>query len=192
VVVLSSSASSMLRHWTPANQAQLDSSDLDLGSTSPSFLPGDYAVQGGKDGKLRLLDLKHLPGANARLGGELQTVPTPGGSALFSQPTVFGRRVFVSNGSGTEAFTFSGGRLHAAWSNGTGGTTPVVAGGLLYVAGAGSVNVYAPTTGKLLAQLPSGDAHWQSPIVADGRVAIGEGNANSHSTSGVLDIYSLP
>ena len=38
--------------------------------------------------------------------------------------------------------------------------------------------------------LPSGGVHWQSPIVADGRVAIGEGNANDHATSGVLDIYT--
>jgi len=31
--------------------------------------------------------------------------------------------------------------------------------------------------------------HWQSPIVADGRVAVAEGDANEHATSGVLDIY---
>jgi hypothetical protein len=31
--------------------------------------------------------------------------------------------------------------------------------------------------------------HWQSPIVADGRVIVAEGNANEHVTTGVLDIY---
>ena len=46
----------------------------------------------------------------------------------------------------------------------------------------GKLQVYAPTSGKLLASLPFGDIHWQSPIVADGRVALAEGNSNSHAT----------
>ncbi|MGZ4335331.1 MAG: hypothetical protein ACXVRJ_13810, partial [Gaiellaceae bacterium] len=92
----------------------------------------------------------------------------------------------------TEALLLRGGRLHPVWSNGTSGTSPVVAGNLLYVAGSGSVSVYVPTSGVRVATLPSGDAHWQSPIVADGRVALAEGDANDHATSGVLDIYRLP
>jgi len=84
-----------------------------------------------------------------------------------------------------------GGRLRGLWSNGTGGTSPVVAGGLLYVAGAGGVSVYVPSSGRRVATLPVGAIHWQSPIVADGRVAVGEGNANDHRTSGVLNIYRL-
>jgi hypothetical protein len=43
-----------------------------------------------------------------------------------------------------------------------------------------------------VAQLASGDVHWQSPIVADGRVAVAEGNANDHVATGVLDVYALP
>jgi outer membrane protein assembly factor BamB len=68
VIVLSPDASRMLRHWTPANQAQLESSDADLGSTSPALFAGGYAIQGGKDGKLRLLQLHRLPGVNAQTG----------------------------------------------------------------------------------------------------------------------------
>jgi hypothetical protein len=75
------------------------------------------------------------------------------------------------------------------WSNSNGGTTPVIAGKLLYVAGNGSVNVYVPTSGRQVATLPSGSVHWQSPIVAAGHLFVTEGNANEHSTSGVLDIY---
>ena len=43
--------------------------------------------------------------------------------------------------------------------------------------------------GPSVGDLPIGNAHWQSPIVVDGRVAAAEGNANDHATSGVLDIY---
>jgi hypothetical protein len=193
VIVLAPDASRMLRHWTPANQAQLESTDADLGSTSPALFAGGYALQGGKDAKLRLLQLHRLPGVNAKTGGELQTVSTPGGSGLFSQPAIWkGRWAFVATDRGTAAWLLRGGRLRAVWSNGTGGTSPVVAGNLLYVAGSGSVKVYVPTSGKLVATLPSGAVHWQSPIVAGGRVFMPEGNANDHATSGALDIYRLP
>ena len=193
VLVLSPDAGTLLRHWTPADQDHLNSSDLDIGSTSPALLPGGYAVQGGNDGLLRLLQLHTLPGVNARTGGELQTLPTPGGAMLFSEPAVWnGSWVFVADGSGTEALRFQGGRLHKIWANGTSGTSPVVAGGLLYVASSGSLIVYRPANGSVVATLPTGDVHWQSPIVADGRVAVAEGNSNNHATTGVLDVFRLP
>jgi len=193
VLVLAPDASRLLRHWTPADQARLESGDLDVGSTSPALLAGGLAVQGGKDGKLRLLNLHRLPGVNARTGGELQTVRAPGGAMVFSEPAVWqGKWVFITTGGGTQAWLLSGGRLHLRWSNGFQGGSPVVAGGLLYVPGNSLLNVYAPTTGKLLASFPSGVLHWQSPVVADGRVALPEGNANDHATTGYFDIYRLP
>ncbi len=193
VLVLSSDASRLLRHWTPADHEHLNTSDLDLGSTSPAFLTGGLAVQGGKDGKLRLLDLHRLPAPGPRTGGELQTLPVPGGVDMFSEPAVWkGKWVFVATDAGTEALLLRGGRLHPVWSNRNDGTSPVVVGNLLYVAGNGSVRVYVPTSGKQVATLATGTVHWQSPIVADGRVAIAEGTANDHATSGVLDIYRLP
>jgi len=192
VIVLASDASRMLRHWTPVDQQHLNDGDVDLGSTSPALLDDGYAVQGGKDGKLRLLQLHRLPGVNARTGGELQTVGTPGNAGLFSEPAVWkGRWVFVATDGGTAAWLLKGGRLHAVWSNGNGGTTPVLAGSLLYVAGSGAVNVYVPTSGRRVASLPTGPVHWQSPIVADGHVVMPEGNANDHAASGLLDVFSL-
>lgn len=193
VLVLSSDASRLLRHWTPTDHEHLNTADLDLGSTSPAFLSGGLAVQGGKDGKLRLLNLHRLPGPGPRTGGELQTLPVPGSVDMFSEPAVWkGKWVFIATGAGTEALILRGGRLHPVWSNHNDGTSPVVVGNLLYVAGSDSVRVYVPTSGKQVATLPTGNVHWQSPIVADGRVAVAEGNANDHATTGVLDIYRLP
>ena len=190
VLVLSPDAARLLRHWTPTDQQHLNETDLDLGSTSPALLAGDYAVQGGKDGKLRLLQLNRLPGVNATLGGELQTVQTPGGAALFSEPAVWqGTWVFVADEAGTQAWRLQAGRLRPAWSNANAGTSPIVAGTLLLVGSNGALRVYGAATGKPVASLPIGETHWQSPIVAGGRIAIAEGNANEHATSGVLDIF---
>jgi hypothetical protein len=68
----------------------------------------------------------------------------------------------------------------------------VLAGGLLFVydMDSGGVNVYHPHSGKLIATLSSGTGHWNSPIVVDGYVIEPEGNANSDSRSGILDIWS--
>jgi outer membrane protein assembly factor BamB len=182
VIVLTPDASGIVGHWTPPNQEELNQNDLDLGSTAPALLSGGYFVQGGKDGILRLID----HGLHV-----VQMVPTPGATDLFSAPAVWqGKWVFVASGSGTDAWVLRGGQLHKAWGNATDGTSPIVAGGLLFIQGNGAIRVYRPTSGRLIAQLPCGNVHWQSPIVDGGRVIAAEGNANDHSTSGVLDIYS--
>jgi hypothetical protein len=103
----------------------------------------------------------------------------------------------VATYSGTGGYRLVPGpkpRLRVVWQNRVGGSSPVVAGGLLYVYSplAGGLRVYRPATGKLIATLPAGTGHWNSPIVADGRVALPEGSANSHHVDGVLDIYRLP
>ena len=192
VLVLSPDGKQLLKHWTPSNQDELNQEDLDLGSTAPALLANGYFVQGGKDGQLRLLRLSSLAGVNATTGGELQSVPVPGPTDLFSEPATWkGSWVFLATSAGTAAWQLRNGKLHQVWSNGAGGTSPVLAGGLLYVQWSGDIHVYAPATGKMVGDLPIGDAHWQSPLIADGRVASGEGNSNDHQTSGVLDIYSL-
>ena len=190
---LSPDATRLLGSWTPANQAKLDSSDLDLGSTSPAWLGGGLAVQGGKDGKLRLVDVRSL--SLGKLGGELQTVSTPGGFAMFEAPAIWRAGgvtwVFVGGHEGLDAWKLRGRRLVHAWSARAGSSSPVVAGGLLYAYdpyGTG-LHVYRPATGRLVATLRTGIGHWNSPIVVDGRIAVPEGNANAHATSGVLDIY---
>jgi outer membrane protein assembly factor BamB len=191
-VLLLSPSLTLLRNWTPANQKQLEAGDVDLGSTAPALLARGLAVQGGKDGRLRLLRVSRLSGKLGATGGELQTVDLPGTTDLFSAPAVWrGTWVFVANSAGTQAWRLVGTRLRLAWQHGTGGTSPVVAGGLVYVYDleGGGLHVYAPGNGKEVAVLPAGAGHWQSPIVTDGRIALPEGNANDHRRSGVLNIY---
>jgi hypothetical protein len=180
--------------YTPVNQAELNAGDIDLGSSSPALLPSKLALIGGKDGLLRLLDLRRLNGHRVgrpfTTGGELQVLAGPGGQALFAQPAVWHRIVFVANYAGTAAYTVTGRRLAMRWQNASPGTSPIVAGGLLFVYDPrGGLSVYRPASGVRLASLPAGGGHWNSPVIAGGRIALPEGNANDHATSGVLDLY---
>ncbi len=196
VLVLSSKAK-LLGNYTPTNTAELNAGDIDLGSTSPVYLTSKLIAQGGKDAKIRLLSLRRLRGTRPHKGHELQIVSTPSGGLLFTAPAVWrsGKQVWLiaADGGGTQAWSLRGGRLHSVWRNGNGGTSPVIAGGLLWVYGpSGGLRVYEPASGKLVTTLSAGGGHWNSPIVTDGHVALPEGNANDHATSGVLDIWRLP
>ena len=204
VLELTPDAGKLLQSFTPSNQNHLGLADLDLGSTAPAILTPHVALQGGKDGKLRLLDLDALNGhtrSAGKLGGQLQLLTAPGGREVITTPAVwhFGGRVwaFVVTFSGITAYRLAltpRPTLQRAWGlGGVGGSSPIVAGGLLYVYSplTGALNVFNPTNGKRIAQLPAGLGHWNSPIVADSRIALPEGDANQHSSTGILDIYRL-
>lgn len=187
--------------FTPANQRELEESDTDLGSSAPALLGHGRAMVAGKDGVIRVLDLKrldgHAPSAHHRLGGEVQTLKTPNGGALFTAPAVWHHgsqtTVFIAAYEGTAAFALRRGRLHPLWSNPTPGTSPILAGGLLYVydPSAGGIEVYSPASGKSIAKLPGSSGHWNSPIVVDGHVVEPEGDANDHATTGTLELFSV-
>jgi hypothetical protein len=193
-LMLSPSAARLLHNWTPRNQAELDRGDIDLGSTAPALLSGTRAVQSGKDGLLRLLRLPALGGRLGRTGGQLQTISAPGGSGVFTAICVWraraGVRIFVGDDAGTWSYGLVRGRLKVRWRAGDAGTSPVLAGGLLYVYDpGGGLDVRNPSSGKVVARLQAGGGHWNSPIVTDGRIALPEGDANDHRTSGILNIY---
>jgi hypothetical protein len=186
--------------FTPRDQAHLNATDTDLGSSAPALLGGDRVALAGKDGVLRVLALSRLdgraPGSTRRLGGELQRLEVPGGSELFSAPAVWRHRgrttMFLADEAGTAAYVLRGGRLLRAWQNSNPGTSPVMAGGLLFVydLSAGGIYVYRPSSPRPLAKLPGSPGHWNSPIVADGHVVEPEGNGNDHAQSGTLEIFS--
>lgn len=196
VLRLSPDASRLLGNYTPSDSERLDSGDLDLGSTSPVVLDARHIAQGGKDGKIRVLSVARMAGTAPHRGGELQVVSTPSGADLFTAPAVWrtgpATWLFAADNGGTAAWRYRAGRLEQAWRNRTGGTSPLVAGGLLWVYDPrGGLNVYRPASGALVATLPCGPGHWNSPIVIAGHVVLPEGDANDHATSGTLDIWSV-
>lgn len=90
--------------------------------------------------------------------------------------------VFTGDEHATAAFVLRRGQLHLAWQHSIAGTSPVLAGGLLYVyePDGGGIEVYRPRSGRLLAKLPGEPGHWNSPIVVAGHMVEPEGDANDH------------
>ncbi len=209
ILELSADAGRLEHNWTPPNQAQLDRGDVDVGSTSPAITPTYHgyrlAVQGGKDGRLHLLNLARLNGttgpAGSRLGGELDETAAPGGAQVLTAPAVWSHAgkvyVFVADDSGTAAYQLvdpTHPRLSQVWGNATGATSPVVAGGLLYLydENGGRLDIRRPVSGTLLRALPSAPGHWNSPIVVGGRIILPTGSYHDTARTSALEIYHLP
>jgi outer membrane protein assembly factor BamB len=201
VLELSFPGLSLRQAFTPTNQSELNRNDTDLGSSAPALLGHNRVMVAGKDGIIRLLSLSSLNGHRAgspthRLGGEVQRLETPGGGELFSAPAVWqhagGSTAFVADKRGTAAYALRGGKLLKVWENNNAGTSPVMAGGLLYVYDqlAGGIYVYRPSSPQPLAKLPGEPGHWNSPIVVDGHVIEAEGDANERSQTGTIEIFS--
>jgi len=186
-----------LDSYTPVNFQQLNTSDLDLGSTAPAVLPPvpgsrlpHLAVQSGKDGLLRLLDLDDLSGRGhaGAVGGELQIVPVPQGGEVLTAPAAWTDPasgtpwIFVANDSGLSGIQVVAGgdgtpSLVPVWTDPNGGTSPVVADRIVFYVGAAGLRALAARTGALLwSDGGPASIHWQSPIVVGGRVYVTDGN----------------
>jgi outer membrane protein assembly factor BamB len=200
-----------LDSYTPVTFQQLQDSDADLGSTAPALLPAPpgsryphLAVQGGKDAELRLLDLDNLSGAGTpgQTGGELELIAVPQGgpiltfSAVWTHPADGASWIFVANGSGIAGLKISvdasgNPSLQPVWSHGPGGTSPLVANGILFYASSGLVLGLDPASGQQLwnsSATPIGGVHWESPVVVNGVLYITDESAKltAFSLGGVV------
>jgi hypothetical protein len=182
-----------LDSYTPTNHVSLDSADADVGSTAPAILPvppsskiQHLAVQGGKDQTLRLLNLQDLSGQGnpGNVGGEVSAiVNVPQGGVVLSQPAVWvnpndgSTWIFVVNCCGASALrlNFDGSGNPSLptvpqWQSVQSGTSPVVAGNMVFYLGGNSVRAVDAVSGNLLWSAARGSTHWQSLIVANGVV----------------------
>ncbi len=193
-----------LDSYTPINYASLEGGDVDLGSTGPAILPapgysGRLAAQSGKDSALRLIELTNMSGQGGpgHVGGQLQLLSLPQGGPVLTVPAVWvnpgdgSTWVFVTNGSGSSAYklTFPSGSpaLALQWNNTIGRSSPLVANNVLYITGNGTIRALNPTTGAVLWSDATkvGSLHWQSPVVANGRLYMMDESAH-------LTAYGLP
>jgi hypothetical protein len=200
----SGSGGNPLDSYTPSNYQHLQDTDLDLGSTAPAILPpinSNYphlAVQGGKDGVLRLINLDQLSGQSGvgHTGGEVFTLTVPMGGGILTQPAVWVNPVdssiwvFVSNGAGLAGLQVvispaGNPSLVTRWTS-SGGTSPLIANGVLFIARNSLVRALKATDGSLLwSDNHIGSIHWESPVVANGVLYLTD-------QTGHLTAYSLP
>jgi outer membrane protein assembly factor BamB len=175
-----------LDSYTPLNHQFLTDADLDLSSTTvtPLVLPSDstlppLAVQGGKDGRLRLLNLADLSGQGGpgHLGGEYQIIDPDHWSPILTRPAVWlegtNSYVAVANGQGITTFrldTTAPGKpaLTKAWTVEGGSNSPIYANGMLFCVRSHELFALDARSGELLWSDPEVDlSHWQSPILVD-------------------------
>jgi hypothetical protein len=200
VLALSPDGQTLLDSYTPSDQLSLDQNDTDLGSSAPALLPEQtmsatptLAIQGSKDGKLRLLNRRDLSGRGRTglIGGELQVLDSPKGCEVRTTPPVWTAPdgvtwVFVADDCALAGYTFGTdargrSRLTQRWLDSPGGSSPLVANGVLYLARGQAVEARDPASGRVLwtsSQLGANGAlspiHWQSPIVVAGRLYVGD------------------
>jgi putative pyrroloquinoline-quinone binding quinoprotein len=207
----SGAAGNPLDTYTPVNYAALQSGDTDLGSTAPAILTPTtgsnlphLAVQGGKDAKLRLINLDDLSGHGATgfTGGEIVSITVPMGGVILTMPAVWMNPAdnstwfFIANGGGIAGLKLAVGGgtpgLNSSWSQNTnGGTSPIIANGILFYAGSNLIRALNPTTGaELWRDTSIGGIHWESPIVANGILYITD--ESSQLTAYETNIVYLP
>jgi outer membrane protein assembly factor BamB len=187
--------------YTPGTFQTLENNDADLGSTAPAILPTpssslvrNLAVQSGKDGQLRLLNLSNLssqggPGHTDGQVGSVIGVPQ-GATGVFASIAVWvnpadgSTWAFVVNGNGISGLRLAidaGGNpsLTPMWTQTTNGASPIVANNVLYYARSGAIRALDPTTGTQLWQNTSiGSIHWESPVVSNGTLYITDESAH--------------
>jgi hypothetical protein len=184
--------------YTPQVFQTLQDQDLDLGSTAPVILPGSgtrfphIAVQGGKDQRLRIINLDNLSGQGGpgHVGGELyaMTLPQGGdvtnGAATWVNPADASTWVFISSTSGgLAAFKLlvdgnGNPSLATQWTLGPAGGSVLVADNVIYNATNNNIRALSPTTGaQLWNNTGIGTIHWQSPVVANGVLYIADNSS---------------
>jgi len=189
-----------LDSYTPVEYEQLNIDDDDLGVESPAILPApadsrlaNLGVQIGKDGIVRLLDLDDMSGqgGSGKIGGEISlTTSLDYRGSLNTQPAVWTDpasgipwliAVYKSTVHAFFAQANARGRpqLVEAWNiPTTGGTSPVVADGVVFfVAQTKQLVALDAKTGTQLWSSPVDGVHWASPIVVNGVVYLADNDA---------------
>ena len=205
----------------------LEGYDADLGAVTLAPMPAPpgtaatyqhLAVQGGKDGCVRLLNTANLSGQGgpAHVGGEIQAINFPGGvncstgqdgPEIKAQPAVWVNPAdnsswiyLTTDFAGMAAYKVvldGAGKpsLSLKWT-GHSGTSPVVANGVVYITSDARLYALDAVTGAEVISDSSAwattlfnDTHWQSPIVVNGRIYVIDGVAPTATSQ--LWVYEL-
>ena len=212
VRLTNSGALTVADYFTPYNAEVLDQDDLDLGSAGVLILPDlvdnesvvhQYAVAGGKDGNMYVVDRANLGQFNISTNNTVQTISINGQSDVlnFSTPAYFNNNVYIcSSGKSLKAFAISNAMLatSATMSTtpaiGTSGFTisangtsngivwaiqPMSGNGVLYAFNAANLSSMLYASNQASGnrdQTAAIEGNFHTPTVANGRVYFGTGS----------------
>jgi len=152
--------------FAPSGWSNDNAHDLDLGSSAPALLSNGTVLQAGKSHAAFLLNQANLGGINGQIGSPLPVCPgndVGGGDAVFS--TV----VYIPCGGGVQAIETT--PLGVQWQAASGAAgPPIVAGGLVWSIGGGTLYGINPGNGSTAWQVPTGGeaTDFPTPSVGDG------------------------
>ena len=164
--------------WAPANWADLNAGDADLGSSGPIAVPGTTLLfEAGKPGPERQLRLPHGRGRSGRgrpgsvhAAALARAAVTSGPTPLTSWEAGAGARllVFAACGGGTEALVVdpAARSFRQLWTAGASANgSPIVAGGLVWALdwNAGELYGLRPATGPSSSSGPPTPSSTSSP-----------------------------
>jgi len=143
--------------------------DADLGSTAPALLPNGLVFEVGKSTTAYVLNQSALGG----VGGQVASTAgfcagDPDGGAAD-----LGGTLFVPCSNGIHAVTVTSGPPVAQWTTPSGAHgSPMVAGGLVWSIGGGTLYALNPSNGSVVQQfaIGSSSSSFPSPAAADGLV----------------------
>jgi outer membrane protein assembly factor BamB len=159
--------------FAPTNWAALNDSDTDLGSVSPTLLPGSLIFQIGKAGVGYLLRASGLGG----VGGQLFSASVC--NSAFGGTAVSGNRIFVPCRDGLVAVDVGQGRFSVAWrTRGQAAGAPVVAGGVVWMVDTGGrLQGFDKATGRVRDSVDIGAVtHFPSLAVGGGQLFAATGS----------------
>ncbi len=184
----------LLDSFAPTGWYADNGSDLDLGSGAPALLPNGLAFEVGKSQTAYVLSQSDLSNGQPNgIGGQVALTNnfcfSDGGSADLNGT------LFVPCSNGVHAVTVTSSAPSASWTaaNGSAKGSPIVAGGLVWTIGGGTVFALSPANGTVVQSfaIGSSSSSFPSPSAADGLV-LAPGGTQIHAFVGPAGLPGPP
>jgi outer membrane protein assembly factor BamB len=162
--------------------------DADLGSTTPALLPNGLVFEVGKSTTAYVLNQSSLGGVNGQVALRNSFCFADGGSADLNGT------LFVPCSNGIEAVTPTASPPTATWSTTSGAHgSPIVAGGLVWSIGSGTLYALNAATGAEVQHFAIGasSSSFPSPSAADGLV-LAPSSTQIHAFEGPAGLPAPP
>ena len=169
----------LLDHWAPSYFASLDSSDADIGSSSPVLLPGGLVFEIGKQGRGYLLSASSLGGEGATPRQESSVCGGSWGGGIYDNGVIYvtcsdGLHALALNAAAGTFATLGGWQVNSAING-----PPIISGGLVWAADWTHGTLYGlnPQSGRtIVKQSTPGMEHFATPSASDGKLFLATGS----------------